>query len=286
MEAHIRVSAIQMPILTETNMEENLATACDLLKRAGDRKPDLVCLPELFVGLKVISSIPGKETEKVGEIARQYEMYIVAPLYIKRDKGIFNCSVLIDRTGKVIGIYEKVHLWPWESPVFGVKAGDTLPVFKVDFGVIGLCICHDHQFPETARSLALQGAEIICCATRMPDPFQLPWLEISRIRALENQSYVISVGNSFNICSTHIVAPTFKGPVLAAAGPGTHIIDAELDLKWLRKERETSPLYQFPKDVPSEECVERLEETKSHCFLRERRPQTYSVLVSQKSFHI
>jgi len=278
MKERIRVAAIQMPILTEDMRDENLSIACELLALAGERNPDLVCLPELFVGLKVISKLSGVETERVGEIARTHGMYIVAPLYIQKEEGVFNCSVLIDRNGKVAGYYEKVHLWPWEAPVFEVKAGKTFPVFKTDFGVLGLCICHDHQFPETARSLAVAGAEVIHCATRMPDPFQLPWLEFSRIRALENQVYVVSVGSTFNHCSTHIVAPRFRGALLAAAGPGTHVIEAELDLAWLRKQRAAAPLYRYPKDVPNQECEDRLKETESHCFLKERRPETYSGL--------
>jgi predicted amidohydrolase len=278
MKKRIRAAAVQMPIPTEDNGEENLAIACELLDRAAIMGPDLVCFPELFAGLKVISTLPGIETEKIGEIAGAHRMYVIAPLYIRKREGVFNCSVLIGRNGEVVGCYEKVHLWPWEAPVFGVKAGDCFPVFETDFGLLGLCICHDHQFPETARSLALAGAEVIHCATRMPDPFQLPWLEFSRIRALENQVYVISVGSTFNECSTHIVAPRFRGALLAAAGPGTHVIEAELDLSWLRRQRKASPLYAYPQDVPNQECEDRLRETESHCFLEERRPEAYAGL--------
>jgi predicted amidohydrolase len=279
MKDRARVVAVQMPIPTETKGDENLAIACELIEQAGAREPDLICLPELCVGLKVISTLPGVETEKIGEIARTHRTYVVVPLYIRKEEGVFNCSVLIDRKGQVAGCYQKVHLWPWEAPVFGVKAGNSFPVFKTDFAGVGLCICHDHQFPETSRSLALAGAEVIHCATRMPDPFQLPWQEFSRIRALENQVFVISVGDTFNECSTHIVAPRFRGAVLAAAGPGTHLVEAELDLGWLRRQRETSPLYKYPTDVPNQECEDRLKETESHCFLRERRPETYSGLL-------
>ncbi len=109
----------------------------------------------------------------------------------------------------------------------------------------------------------------------MPDPFQIPWLEFSRIRALENQLFVVSVGASFNHCSTHIVAPRFTGPVVASAGPGIHIADAVLDLQWLRAQRLASPLYRTPKEVPSEEAAQLLRQVESHCFLKERRPETY-----------
>jgi predicted amidohydrolase len=276
-----RVAAVQMPIPSETDREGNLEIACGLVEQAGQSHPDLVCLPELFAGLKVISTVGAPEVERLRALARKHRTYLVAPLYLRETDGVYNCSLLLDRSGTVAGLYRKVHLWPWEAPVFGVLAGREFPVFSTDFATVGLYICHDHQFPESARALALQGAEIIHCATRMPDPFQLPWLEFSRVRALENQAYLVSVGDSLNESSTHIVAPRFRGAVLAACGPGPHVIHADLDLAWLRRQREASPLYRYPRDVPNQECEDRLKETESHCFLRERRPDSYSRLTAR-----
>jgi predicted amidohydrolase len=264
-----------MEIPDETDRDGNLDTACGLLEAAGTRHSDLACLPELFTGLKAFSTVPGPETEKLGRVCRKHNMYVVAPFYVRQEGSLFNCSVLMDREGKVGGVYRKVHLWPWEAPVVGVKPGEELPVFRLDFGILGLCICHDHQFPEAARTMALKGAEVICCSTRMPDPFQLPWLEISRVRALENQVFMVSAGASANDTSTHIVAPLFRGATIASAGTGTHLIEAVLDLKWLRAERERSPLYAIPKEFPSDEAARLLTQVHSHCFLKERRPQAY-----------
>jgi len=270
-----RVVAVQMPIPDETDAGRNLETACSLLEAAGTRRADIAFLPELFTGLKVSSTVPGPETRTIGALARKHGMYVVAPFYVQQDGHLFNSSVLLDRGGEVLGQYRKVHLWPWEAPVFGVTPGSELPVFALDFGVLGLCICHDHQFPETARALALKGSEVIGCSTRMPDPFQLPWLEISRVRALENQAFVVSVGASGNDTSTHIVGPWFRGAIIASVGAGTHLVEAVLDLKRLRAEREHSPLYATPKEVPSEEAAQLLAQVRSHCFLKERRPEAY-----------
>jgi predicted amidohydrolase len=275
MQDIVNVIAIQMEIPDESDRDGNLKKACGLLEAAGARRSDLACLPELFTGLKAISTVPGPETEEIGSICRKHHMYVVAPFYVRQEGFLFNCSVLLDREGKTGGVYRKVHLWPWEAPVFGVRPGEEFPVFRLDFGMLGLCICHDHQFPETARTLALKGAELICCSTRMPDPFQIPWLDLSRIRALENQAYIVSVGASFNDGSTHIVGPWFRGAVIASAGTGVHLVEAGLDLKRLRDERERSPLYSFPKEVPSEEAARLLAKVRSHCFLKERRPQAY-----------
>lgn len=278
MRSIVKVAAVQMPIVSETDRDVNIENACSLLQIAAKGSPDIVCLPELFNGLAGISTLPGPETEKIGELARQHNMYVIAPFYVLSEGNTYNCSVLIDRKGEVAGCYQKVHLWPWEAPVSKITPGKEFPVFETDFGRIGLCICHDHQFPETARCLALKGAEVLFCSTRMPDPFQFPWLTLSRVRALENQMYVVSVGAEFNDCSTHIVAPRFRGEVLSSAGVGTHVLQTELDLDWLRKERTDSPLYKYPEKIPSDEAEARLRETVSYCYFKDRRPETYGIM--------
>lgn len=272
-----KVIAIQMNIDSEDVGQKNLEVAVDLMDQQCN-DADIICLPELFLGLNVICSVPGYETDVLCQIAKKKNSYIAAPMYVRFDGLVYNCSILINRNGVISGIYKKVHLWPWESPVGKISAGDSFPVFKTDFGTIGLCICHDHQFPETYRCMVIQGAEIIICATRMPDPFQIPWLEFSKIRSLENQVYVVSTGASLNRCSTHIVRPTFKEPVLSSCGEGINIVEAELDLAWLRAQRQTSTLYRYPKVVPSKEAEKRLSETLTHCFLKERTPQYYGIM--------
>ena len=151
MHDQVRVAAVQMEIPDETDRDGNLGIGSALVEQAGERQPDIVCLPELFTGLKPISEVPGPETDLLGKIARRFNMYVIAPFYIREQEDVFNSSVLIDRRGHVQGIYRKVHLWPWEAPVFNVTPGSELTVFELDFGIVGLCICHDHQFPENSN---------------------------------------------------------------------------------------------------------------------------------------
>jgi predicted amidohydrolase len=93
--------------------------------------------------------------------------------------------VLIDRKGEVAGKYHKVSL-PREEIEGGVTPGDDLPVFDTDFGKIGMMICWDVTFPEAARTLAFQGAEVIFL------PIWGGHLILAKARALENQVYLVS----------------------------------------------------------------------------------------------
>ena len=96
----------------------------------------------------------------MGNIARQYNLYIVAGLLEKDGNVVYNTAVLIDKKGKIVGKYRKISL-PREEIDGGITPGDETPVFDTDFGRIGMMICWDVTFPETARALAKQGAEVI-----------------------------------------------------------------------------------------------------------------------------
>lgn len=112
-------------------------------------------------------------------------MYIVAGIYEKEGPVVYNTSVLIGRDGNLEGTYRKTAL-PNEEIIGGISPGEAFPVFDTDFGKIGMMICWDVFFPEPARMLALQGAEVI---------FMPIWggnLTLAKARAIENQVYLVS----------------------------------------------------------------------------------------------
>lgn len=280
----VKVAGLQTRVLHAANKRDVCMRSADrLLRIAGRFEVDIACLPELFLGSQIAPEpIPGKTTREVGAYAREYGMYIIANTFIELESGIrHNANILFDRNGDVLGYQPKMHLWPWEgSKSFiqpprqgpGVVPGSEFKIFNLDFGKIGTCVCHDHCFPESARVLTIMGAEAIFCTTRMPDPFQMVWREISLVRSIENQVYVVSVGAHYNYCSTHIVAPLFRGGFMAEAGFGERAITATLELEWLRNKREDSPLYYVKTRKDGRKA---LRDTDSFCFLKDRRPKVY-----------
>jgi predicted amidohydrolase len=163
--------------------------------------------------------VPGPTTERMAEQARRYNSWIAFSIVEREGGDLFNTGVLIDRTGKIAGKYRKVQL-PFEEVSRGIAPGTDFPVFKTDFGTVGLLICHDASFPEAARELALKGAEIILM------PIWGGRESLVRARAIENGVYLATSGYDY---PSEIISPT--GEVLAAVPLGKPAVAvAEIDL--------------------------------------------------------
>ena len=128
------------------------------LDDAGEKKCDVALLPEFFV--PGVHEMESPIMKMLSEKAKQWKMYISCSLVLKRGDVTYNSAPLFDREGKLIGIYDKVNLF---EPEFddGVSPGESVPVFKTDFGTVGIMICYDSWHPAVAKLLALKGAEVI-----------------------------------------------------------------------------------------------------------------------------
>ncbi|MCA9058813.1 MAG: carbon-nitrogen hydrolase family protein, partial [Planctomycetaceae bacterium] len=130
-------------------------------------------------------SIPGDSTEFFGRLAQEHDTYIVAGLLERDGHLIYNVAVLIGPDGNVVGKYRKVTL-PRGEIEGGITPGDTCPVFQTRFGKVGMMVCYDGFFPEVARELSNNGAEVIAWPVWGCNPM------LGAARACENHVYVIS----------------------------------------------------------------------------------------------
>jgi len=181
------------------------------LHEAGRMKADLVCTNEDFIGVgayvrdlehpeifnSLAEEIPGPISNELSTIARLYSMYIAANYYEKFEGSIYNTSLLIDRTGQIIGKYRKIHLADGERWL--VVPGDEIPVFETEIGRVGFAICYDMVFPELSRILALRGADIIIHQTQGwgigGKAECITGEAFMRTRAAENSVYLIVAKN-------------------------------------------------------------------------------------------
>jgi len=240
----VRIATINYRPRNSKSSMENLEKFSELIAKAAAQKADIVCLPEgvtlCGTDLTYISAsepVPGPTTQFLGNIARKYNLYIVAGILERRGEVVYNTSVLINRNGDLVGKYHKLSL-PREEIDGGVTPGDSLPVFNTDFGRIGMMICWDVTFPETARALAREGAEII---------FLPIWggnLTLTKARAIENQVYVVS--SSYDMISAVFDQ---EGEVMKEATKDEPVAVADVDLN---KQKLWPWLGDFKNRIPSE----------------------------------
>ena len=149
-----------------------------LISEAAKKKVQVLCLQELFYGpyfcaeqdkkwYGLTERVPdGPTTKMMQKLAAKHRMVMVVPIYEEEMAGLyFNTAVVIDADGRYLGKYRKHHI-PQVHPGFWEKfyftPGDTgYPVFQTRYAQVGVYICYDRHFPEGARILGLNGAEIV-----------------------------------------------------------------------------------------------------------------------------
>ncbi len=214
--------------------EHNLERLDELLREAASKGAQVACTQEGCLegyivqqpGLgaeeyaRMAEPVPdGARLRHLRELCAALRLFLVVGLAERTEEGIYNSAVLVDDGGRVLGTYRKIHDLGRE-PLN--RQGNELPVFETPLGRFGVLICSDRHFPEAARTLALQGAQIL---------FVPSWgfrgdlnTAILRTRAHENRFYVMFV-HPEECC---IVDP--KGEVVAQQTGGGGVAIADLDV--------------------------------------------------------
>jgi len=155
------------------------------LNEAATFKPDIACLPELFSN-RPPEPVPGPVTERLSAWAHEHSSYVVFGLKTRQGDKVYNTAVLIDRNGQVCGEYSKIHPTEGEMAEGTTPGRADLPLFKADFGMIGIQICFDVNWWDTWKLLKQRGAKIVFFPSAYPAARQLSAL------ALMNQYYIVS----------------------------------------------------------------------------------------------
>jgi len=266
----VKFSAIQNSC--SSNIDENIDKAELLIRKAAADGADVVALQELFhttyfcreIDQKYFNwaePIPGPITERFSSLAAELKIVLLLPMFEKKAPGVyFNTMVVIENDGSILGIYRKMHI-P-DDPGFYEKyyfaPGDLgFRVFDTSAGKIGTLICWDQWFPEAARLAALDGAEILVYPTAigtLPEEsdvdkkdFMDAWLTIQRSHAIANGCFVaginrVGVESGTKFWGNSFIAGPF-GQILAQAGESEEILNVDLDLKSIEKQRQTWPFF-------------------------------------------
>jgi len=262
--------------------EANLAKAADSVAEAARAGADLICLPELFGAqyfcqredhalFDLAESIPGPTTVRLGEVAREHKVVVIASLFERRAAGLYhNTAAMIERDGSITGLYRKMHVPddPLYYEKFYFTPGDLgFRAFDTSAGRVGTLVCWDQWYPEGARLTALQGANVLFYPTAIGwhpaekaeygEAQYSAWQTMQRAHAIANGVYVGAVnrvgheygdvrgnkveGLGLEFWGGSFIADPFGRVIAQAPHDAETILYAEIDLKLLEDTRRNWP---------------------------------------------
>jgi N-carbamoylputrescine amidase len=258
--------------------EANLKKAAEVIAIATERGAEVVVFPETYITgytcgevegkfFDLAEPIPGPSTEVLAKHAQNYNVYIAVGLVEANQDYpglIHNSAVFLGPEG-ILHVHRKVHLPnfpPFKEITYGFTPGDKFTVFKIKQNWnIGMLICYDASFPEPARVMAINGADLLITLSAGPEGTEKGWTLINQMRGRENTIFYLfsnAVGPQWGNVSffggAMIVAP--DGEILARGKVGEEdIIVVEIEATALFDRRKTYPV------------------------LRDRRPSAYKGIV-------
>jgi N-carbamoylputrescine amidase len=258
----ITVAALQLAFTDDVH--ENIQAVSELVREAAAKGAKLILPPELFEGHYFCRTqdeghfgraLPVGEHPAVTAmqtLAAELQVYIPTSFFEADGHHHYNSLAMIDASGAVMGVYRKSHIpdGPGYSEKFYFRPGNTgFKTFRTALGTVGPAVCWDQWYPETARSLMLQGAEILLFPTAIGTEPHDPDLDTSRMwrramigHAVSNVVPVVAANRIGTEGEQRFYGHSFicdeRGDILAEFGASeTGVITASLDLAQARRHR-------------------------------------------------
>jgi len=240
--------------------EINLKKIIDYIIQAAENNATLIAFPEFMMFYtnssqtsrqlaNLAEKINGNFVNTIAKIAKENHIQVVGSFYEKSKKRnrVYDTSFVIDKSGKVISTYRKIHLYDalgFKESNKMIRGSKIAKPVKTTIGKIGMMICYDLRFPEMSRTLAAAGSEILIVPSAWVkgNMKEEHWITINKTRAIENGCYVIApdqVGNIY--CGRSIVIDPY-GKVLLDMKKKQGIGYVDIKLKNLKQIRKILPL--------------------------------------------
>lgn len=288
----VKVAALQFSC--SKDVQENINKAEKMVREAADNGANIILLPELFERQYFCQekrydyydyALPLEKNPAVNrfkEVAKELGVVIPVSFYERDIDRLFNTVAMIDADGCVLGIYRKTHIPDdhFYQEKFYFTPGDTgFKVFDTRFGCIGVGICWDQWFPETARCMAVQGAEMLLYPTAIGSE---PILDVDSSGHWRRVMQGHAAANLMPVVAANRIGVETVEPCKENAGQSSSldfygcsfIADATGDIIASAKQEETILYGEFDLDVLKEERL-------SWGLFRDRRPETYIVMTKK-----
>ena len=245
--------------------EINLKKVEYYIQKNSDKNLDLVVLPEFFsTGISTYAfenrpeDINGGDTIKfIQNLAKEYKTNIVAGTVIEKENNkLYNTSFVINRDGKVVDKYRKIHLFNYMGGMEGTRitSGDRFVTVDLDFGRVAIAICFDIRYPIQFKELAKSGAELIVLPTAwivsddvyndktMLKEAQNVWIAMNRTRAFDNLVYMVSCNQCGNNCIGNSLIISPSAAILSNAKENQGGFYADIDLSQVKMYKSVYPI--------------------------------------------
>ncbi len=236
----MKIASIQLSVV-ENDKAATLEKAKKAIEASADA--DLVILPEIWnIGFMSFDSYISKSEDMEGPtpalmrtMAKENNIFLHSGSFVEEENDKFyNTSLLISPEGEVIAKYRKIHLFGYNSKETQILSpGSEVVVSDTPFGKIGMATCFDLRFPELFRAMVDKGAQYFLVCSAWPYPRLEAWTMLNRVRALENQCFLISANSTGMNCGSQFVGHSMVsdpwGTLLAGGGDEDTIIKADID---------------------------------------------------------
>lgn len=245
----MKIAAAQLAIAVG-DVETNYINVEQAVEKAAKIGADLVALPEMWnTAFHLSAAIDGADQDGqrtipfLQDLARTYGVHIFGgSVANQRGDKLYNTTYVVDRDGKLISTYDKVHLFSpgHEDDVF--TPGSRPNIFTLGHITMASITCYDLRFPEWVRVATLQGAQILFVPAAWPFPRDMHWSILNQARAIENQCFVVAINNcgvaaNMDFCGySAIIDPL--GEILAKADTKEDTIMADVDVSQIASLRQ------------------------------------------------
>ena len=241
----MKMCLAQSDIIWE-DKEKNMEKCAEFIKKAKNSGADMIIFPEMsLTGFSMNVEKTGEENGESVEFfkrnAAQNDIYICFGYVKKIGNDFFNRAAVIDKCGRVVCEYDKIHPFSYGEESKYFKGGDKTACFMTDGHIFSCFICYDLRFPEIFQAVS-KRAEVITVIANWPKNRIEHWDCLLKARAIENQSFVIGVNRTGGEYNGHSAVYSPYGVRLNESTEDERSIFCDIDFKECRRYRSEFPL--------------------------------------------